>query len=177
MKSPVTFHSNDKLKMPMYLDSMYNKAASSETIEEIINALKMTENDTFLDFGCGKGVVVNKIAQLPIKKVIGVELLKKYALHSYNTTRENDKRKASVEIYHDDAAIFPIPKDVTVLFFNCPFLDETFKEVLKNLDKSIAENPRKVRIVFVLPENFVSQLLGVYKIKINEETFCWEYPM
>lgn len=175
MNSKVIFYPDTELKMPMYFDSIYYKATSLETIEVIIENLKMTKDDTFIDFGCGKGVVVNKIAQLPIKKVIGIELLKNYALAAYKAALENDKRKAMVEIYHADAARFIIPKEATVLFFFCPFLEETFKEVIANLDKSIAENPRRVRIVFVMSESFVFEILGPDRIKINEETFCWEY--
>ncbi|MDD5119702.1 MAG: class I SAM-dependent methyltransferase [Candidatus Omnitrophica bacterium] len=119
-------------------------------LEKIIKYLKPSSEDVFVDLGCGKGRVVFFVALKRFKKVIGVELDQGlYAIAQENLRRLRIQR-SPIELFNIDAANFEA-KDATIFFMFNPFGAKTLENVLNNIKKSLAENPRKIRIVYYCP--------------------------
>jgi SAM-dependent methyltransferase len=73
---------------------------------------------SFIDYGCGHGRVAIMAARLPFRHVIGVELsgkLYRRAQENLNTSRAS--RRCQVAFLQADAACFPVPDDVSAVFF------------------------------------------------------------
>ncbi|HEY1266822.1 MAG TPA: class I SAM-dependent methyltransferase [Candidatus Binatia bacterium] len=113
------------------------------------------DTDVFLDFGSGMGRAVILAATYPFRKVIGVEL----AIDLHKRASENVRRAAKrlrcrdIELYNVDARRFRIPPEVTVIYMWNPFAGEVLREVFTNIQKSIAEYPRLVTILYLAPMN------------------------
>jgi SAM-dependent methyltransferase len=116
---------------------------------------------TFIDLGSGKGRMLFLAAELPFKKVLGVEystLLHRQALENIATHRRSRQRAGSIESIHADAAQFVFPADPLVLYLFNPFGPEVITRVLANLRQSLLNRPRQVIVLLLWPEN--SRLFG-----------------
>jgi SAM-dependent methyltransferase len=122
----------------------------------IIDSLPIRpESYTFVDLGAGKGKVVLLAARRPFRKVIGVEFSEELSARARTNVaryRPASKQTAKVEIVHSDAAEFSMPEGPLVLYMYNPFREPVLRQVLENLRRSLAQQPRPVLIVYVNPE-------------------------
>jgi len=111
------------------------------------------EQDTFIDYGAGKGRPVIHAARRPFKKVIGVELSSDLCAVA-NQNVENAKSKLAcqdVEIVNMDATRFQVPDDASVIFFYNPFTGHLLESVAERIRESLERAPRKLTIAYVYP--------------------------
>jgi SAM-dependent methyltransferase len=112
-------------------------------------------DEVFADVGCGKGRVVYQAARMyPFKRVIGVELspqLGEQARANVEARRARLRCK-DVEIVTVDALDWDIPDDLTFVYMFRPFTGATFARLLERLIASYDRAPRRLRILYVHPE-------------------------
>ena len=122
-------------------------------VPRALSYLGVSDHDTFVDFGCGKGRVVHQAARRPFRRVIGVEISPVLAEIARNglAARRHQHRCGSVEIVVSDVTQFRIPDDLTIGYFFHPFSGETFDTVLRDIVDSIDRHPRRVRLIYVDP--------------------------
>ena len=130
----------------MFKDSTDYDPTPYEFIKKILEKLQFGTDDVFIELGCGKGRIIFSVAEKRLKKVIGVEARKDlFAIASDNL--KNAKRKNTpVEIFNEDAADFDM-REGTIFFMYQPFGNNTLAKVIDNIKKSLAADPRKIRIV------------------------------
>jgi hypothetical protein len=112
-----------------------------------------SEDDVFVEYGCGKGRVVHQAAKRPLKKVIGVEKVPEIADFARRlvAAQRRKYRCRDVEIVTADAARFRVPDDVTLAYIADPqgaFRGETLDAVLGDLIESIDRRPRRLRLIY-----------------------------
>jgi SAM-dependent methyltransferase len=111
-----------------------------------------SDQDVFVDFGCGTGRVVHQAAKWPLKRVIGVELIPEVADRAQNlvSAQRRKYRCESVEIATCDVAQFRVPDDLTIAYLGQVqyFTGEEMDAVLGNLIESIDSHPRRVRLIY-----------------------------
>ena len=112
--------------------------------------------DVFVDIGAGMGRIVLLAAELPFRKVMGVEFSEKLTDLGRNNLRAAlpGLKCKDVEMILADATQWKVPHDATVLFFFNPFDGEVLAKVCENIRQSLAEAPRKLTIVYVRPDKF-----------------------
>jgi SAM-dependent methyltransferase len=118
--------------------------------------IEVSDRDTFVDFGCGKGRVVHQAARRwPFRRVIGVEVSPKLAeiARTALAARAHRHRCKNVEIVAADAREFQVPDDLTVGYFFRPFGEETLRPLLRDIIESIDRNPRRVWLIYVWPKD------------------------
>jgi tRNA G46 methylase TrmB len=118
--------------------------------------IHLSERDTFVDFGCGKGRVVHQAARRwPFRRVIGVEVSPKLAeiARTALAARAHRHRCKNVEIVAADVREFQVPDDLTVGYFFRPFGEETLNPLLRDIIESIDRNPRRVWLIYVWPKD------------------------
>ncbi len=130
--------------------------ASEQTLfSEMLDALPVPlDGFTFIDLGSGKGRTLLMASCYPFRRIIGVELLEE--LHaialqnmaSYRSQRQNCFR---IEAHAGDARRFEFPAEPTVLYLFNPFPRHVWREVLANLQRSLAAAPRQVYAVYHNP--------------------------
>lgn len=119
----------------------------------VMRELSDIPGGSFIDFGSGLGRVVCCAATMPFKRVTGVELsaeLHRKAVDNIAKARPRF-RCQDVVLLRMNAADFQISSDMTVFHFFNPFHRETLRAVISNIARSLAANPRLIRIVFASP--------------------------
>lgn len=110
---------------------------------------------TFIDMGSGKGRMLFLAAELPFRRVQGVEFVTD--LHERacdNIRRYNRRRSKCVEIesVNANAADFEFPNENLVINIFNPFGPEVLGRMLTNLNRSLQRYPRHVIILLVYPK-------------------------
>ncbi len=109
----------------------------------------------FIDLGCGKGRVTVLAGHLPFKKVIGVEFvprLVKQARANLGKVPRNALQCSDVDFVLGDAAEYEFPLLPLVIYLFNPFTEVVLRKVLKNLSRSLGEQPRPVFVMYYMPE-------------------------
>lgn len=128
--------------------NMYESSGNSY----LVNTLKhmnITSEDAIIDFGCGKGGALIKMADFPFKTVKGVE----YSKFLYDVAEKNIKKLKlkKVQVFHGDAAAFKDLDDLTYVYLFNPFGPATLKPVLENIKNSLEKNPRHLTLIYKSP--------------------------
>jgi SAM-dependent methyltransferase len=126
-----------------------------ETFREMIARLPFDPRDfVFVDLGSGKGKVLMLAAHYPFHRVVGVELwedLHRIALANLERFGRDRCCKAETVAVRMDAGDFAMPEHPLVLYFFNPFPEEVVRRVLDNLERSLAEAPRRAYVLFYGP--------------------------
>jgi SAM-dependent methyltransferase len=122
-------------------------------LRRLLRSLPVTPDDTFVDFGSGKGRVLHLAAQFPFRRVIGVELDAELNRVARANIERHHGRYACREILvvDADAERYVIPDDVTVAYFYNPFRGAVFTGVVDRLCASVAAHPRALRVIYAHP--------------------------
>ena len=126
-------------------------------LRKALRLVPIRENrDVFLDYGSGMGRVIVAAAMYPFRRVIGVELSAELnRIAAKNIERARHKlRCRDVRIVQADAAAYPVPHDVTVVYLYNPFEGRLLLEVVELLRRSLEEAPRSLHLIFKNPVHF-----------------------
>jgi hypothetical protein len=120
----------------------------------IIRALAIDPKDhVFFDYGAGMGRVMVLAACYPFRRVLGVEIasdLTKIAKNNINRNRGR-LRCQDIQITTCDAALYEIPPEVTLFYFNNPFYGATLTTVLRKIHALAASSSKPLLLVCYLP--------------------------
>ncbi len=109
----------------------------------------------FVDFGCGLGRALLFASQLPLRRLIGVELSPTLcAMARHNMTDFYHRRNKTVpewSVINADVRAFDIPDDAAIFYFFNPFDALVLDTVLKRILASVARAPRRCAIVYANP--------------------------
>lgn len=111
------------------------------------------DRDVLIDLGCGKGRVLAVACHYPFRKVMGVELDQDLAEAARNNLHRLAARGTTAPFVVDcaDAAAWPIPEEVSIVFLFNPFYGETFRKVLANLRQSWDAQLRPLTVIYLQP--------------------------
>lgn len=121
---------------------------------------------TFIDIGSGKGRMLFVAAELPFRRVLGVE----YSTSLHELARVNIQRFShmrqkcrDIESVQANATDFEFPNQKLVLYLFNPFGPEVMGRMLANLEQSLDQAPRHIIIVMLWPElsHMVAQVRGM----------------
>jgi SAM-dependent methyltransferase len=124
-----------------------------QAVPRALHYLGVSDRDTFIDFGCGKGRVVHQAAKRPFRRVIGVEISPVLAeiARTNLAARRRQHRCRNVEIVVSDVAEYSVPDDLTIGYLFHPVVNETLDALLRSIVDSIDRRPRPVRLIYVFP--------------------------
>jgi SAM-dependent methyltransferase len=132
----------------------------------------VSDRDTFVDFGCGKGRVVHQAARRRFRRVIGVEIspdLAKIARAGLDA-RRHEHRCPNVEIVVSDVTQYRVPDDLTIGYLFRPFENEVLDAVLRAIVDSMDRRPRRVRLIYVWPtSNTRAKVLATGRFRVVTE--------
>jgi SAM-dependent methyltransferase len=112
---------------------------------------------TFIDLGCGKGRAVLLASEYPFAQVIGVEIapqLHRIAfanIDRYTAARRPERRNdlAPMSVLLQDAAQYRFPAGPLVVYLYHPFCRPVLDRVVRNLSRSLAEEPRDAAVIYI----------------------------
>jgi SAM-dependent methyltransferase len=112
---------------------------------------------TFIDLGCGKGRAVLLASEYPFAQVLGVEIspeLHRIAVENaarYTALRNAEERSAAapISILLEDAAHYRFPSGPLMVYLYHPFCRPVLEKVLRNLGRSLAQEPRDATVIYI----------------------------
>jgi hypothetical protein len=119
-----------------------------------LSALVAFEPFTFVDLGSGKGRTLLMASEYPFRKIVGVELiaeLHRSAEENIRAYNSPTQRCSQIEAICADAREFEFPEEPLVLYLFNPLPVRALSAVLERLEKSLAEAPRPVWVVYHNP--------------------------
>ena len=131
----------------LYTTAYYGVAPS--VLSSALTGLALDYSEfTFVDVGCGKGRALLVAAQLPFRRLLGVEIAPELCA----TARANLKLKpdwqARITISNEDATTVTYPDGSLVIFMFHPFLAPVLRRVLANLETQLKKAPRLVYLLY-----------------------------
>lgn len=132
-----------------------------------LKRLGAQDTDVVADLGAGKGLGVLLASELPVKRVIGVELADALAAVARRNVARNASRRRceAVGIVTGDVLEWPVPDDLTVAYMYCPFLGDVFVGAMARLIDSYDRHPRRLRIVYNYPWEH-NRLLATGRVRV-----------
>ena len=109
---------------------------------------------TFVDLGSGKGRALLMASEYPFRKIVGVELiaeLHRAAEENIRAYHSATQRCPNIEAVCADACAFPFPAEPLVLYLFNPLPESGMRPLIARLEKSLAENPRPVYLLYHNP--------------------------
>jgi SAM-dependent methyltransferase len=153
-------------------DRVHYVPSAWHVLPRALRYVGVSDRDTFVDFGCGKGRVVHQAARRPFRRVIGVEVSPDLAENARTAlaARAHQHRCQTVEIVVADVTEFRVPDDLTVGYFYRPFGPRTLATVLRGIVESMDRHPRRVRLIYVWPSDPArSTILATGRFRLAKE--------
>ena len=130
------------------------------------------EDDTVLDYGCGKGRVGFFLSYRTKAKTIGIE----YDDRIYERALENRKTTISrikPNFVLTRAEEYEVPFDVNRCYFFNPFSVEILRKVMARIIESWYADPRELFLFFYYPsDEYISYLMTVDEVDFYDEIEC-----
>ena len=112
------------------------------------------EGYSFIDVGAGKGRALLLAAELPFRKVIGVELSEELVrISQQNVARWTriEKPKVKIRVLQQDAANFRWPRTPLLVYLYNPFACSLVAQLAENLAAAAASGAGLVDLLYVNP--------------------------
>lgn len=136
---------------------IYNRTEATpyQVLDQLFDVYEWPDQPNLVDFGCGTGRLAFYVHQSFNIPVTGLE----FNQDVFPDLLENLRRYRSVFAVSDGelnfiqeaAENYPIQPDNNVFYFFNPFVASVFKQVLSNIEKSLAECPRPADIILYYP--------------------------
>lgn len=125
-------------------------ATRARPLVKLLGCLGLPREGSFVDLGSGKGRVLLIAAQYGFRKVIGVEFsepLCRVARRNWEVFSHRQKLESNVVVVHADVVDYAFHSDEIIFFLYDPFSSEVLTQVLDNLRRSVAANPRDIWLI------------------------------
>jgi SAM-dependent methyltransferase len=141
-------------KEGLRLDQTFNSSKYSDSsllaLRELFSSLNLNSENTLLDVGCGKGIVLMAASEFGLKKIKGFdhshflcEIAKNNCIKYQKVTRTN----VPVEINCLSAADFKFQDDEDIIYFYNPFNEEVTESFVNSIQDSLNRKRRKITII------------------------------
>lgn len=128
---------------------------SPKYFKEMMSHLSIRHQDyTFVDIGCGKGLVLLLASAYPFCQIIGVELsheLIAVANRNIEAYAKSPQVCRKLRCVCMDAVLFPLPSDPLVIFFYNSFSGKVLRQFAANVARTLGEHHRDIYLVYNNP--------------------------
>ena len=123
-------------------------------LQKIFTQLPFSKDSHLIDYGCGKGRVLLMAALYGCPRVTGIDLnsdLCRIAESNIARLRTHKGINTDIQVMEQDAIQYKIDPSINCFFFFNPFHLKVFIYVLKNIQNSVLQSPRDIRLIFLKP--------------------------
>lgn len=135
--------------------------------KKMMKSLPISEKDSILDIGCGKGKMVFYFEQLGFGRSDGLEFSKELV----SCARKNMQiLKKKCKIIHADATAFDEYYNYNYFYLFNPFDENIMHAVMLKIEESYLQKPRKITIIYSNPRCH-DQIIesGFFHLKHSDE--------
>ena len=141
-------------------------------LERLAESGLLTEENTLLDYGCGKGRVDFFLAYRTQAETIGIE----YDPSIYAAAAENQKTAlpgAKTTFLLTSAESYEVPSRVDRCYFFNPFSAQLLHKAMARILDSYYASPRQILLFFYYPsDEYISYLMTVDELEFYDEIDC-----
>lgn len=122
-------------------------------LERALEQIGPSSNKHFTDIGCGKGRALCVAAHYGFNRLTGIDLSPDFcreALANLLLTQQQ-LQHIHYEVNAGDAAAWPVPADADCIFLFNPFDEKLMEKVVRNIEVSLAANPRNLYVIYANP--------------------------
>ena len=141
---------NEQTKVNKSDGVYFSSSAYFPELKKVLNDLGISEKDSILDYGSGKGALLVLFRKYRFKKIAGVELSGKLLQIADRNFRKLNI--SNLSLFHSDARQFKDLEDYNYFYFYNPFPCEIMAVVLRNIVDSIEKLPRTVKLIYCNPK-------------------------
>ncbi|MFA7402535.1 MAG: methyltransferase domain-containing protein [Pelobacteraceae bacterium] len=135
-------------------------------LDRVLKALKITRQDSIVDFGSGKGGALITMSRYPFAGIAGVEIAPELAAIAQQNFAKLGIKNITMHI--SDAAHFTDLDEYNYFYFFSPFPAAVMSAVMRNICVSLANRPRKATIIYFNPECHDSVVTDSPFVKTDE---------
>lgn len=128
-------------------DGLWYAPPDYRYLRRIMRMLRPGPDDVFYDIGSGMGRVLCVAARDRLRQVVGVELDPELCRIARRNAERLRRRRTPIEVRCEDASAADLA-DGTIYYLHNPFGAETMRDVLEGIHRSMADHPRRVRMVY-----------------------------
>ena len=132
-------------------DNYIFRSSSSDSLflDICLRYLSVSNKDSFLDIGCGKGKVLHQASKYNFSQIDGIEIVHQIS----KIARINfDKIKQSrTKIFDIDAITFSKYSQYNFIYMYNPFPSEIMLRVIYKIAKSLKQNNREITLIYNNP--------------------------
>lgn len=138
-------------------DMRFNPYEGTDLIlsDFLIDSGRIRPEDVIMDVGCGTGIFLLYLASRGFDNLKGVELdtnLYMICSENINKYKNNSGKLKSIKIVNDNALETKFDNDITCFYlFNTFYDQDTYINWLYNVERSLVENPRHIKIIILYP--------------------------
>jgi SAM-dependent methyltransferase len=146
----------------------HTSPSGNKYLVRLLKDLQISDQDTILDIGCGKGSAMSVMLKFPFARVDGIELSKEVSeIAIRNLT--NLKRQRW-HVFNGDAITYRDYNAYSMLYLYNPFPEEIMRHVIANLRSSIAGREQEILVIYNNPV--------CHQLFVKDGVFCKqrEYP-
>ncbi len=145
----IEYASLDELGLDSEKSNYYSFSGFS-SIRKAFRHFNITEDDSFIDVGCGKGGTLIALKKFPFKVMGGIEISERLCV----CCKENlDKLKIkNFKLYNCGASDFKDFERYNYYYLYNPFPGNVLKDFILNMESSLREKYRKTYIIYKNPE-------------------------
>lgn len=140
---------NSSLHYNRYEPTSYN------VLKSLFNNYTLSPNDSFVDFGSGKGRLPIFINYMFNCNATGIEMNsyfhKEALLNKENYLKKHKNSNNTITFIKSFAENYKVSKEDTIFYFFNPFSIQIFMKVVDKILLSLEENKRKVQIILYYP--------------------------
>ena len=141
-------------------------------LERLFESGLFGEDDTLLDYGCGKGRVGFFFSYRAKTDSVGIE----YDERIYQAALENQRTahpRAKADFVLTRAEEYEVPASVTRCYFFNPFSLEILQKVMSRIIESYYADPREILLFFYYPsDEFMCYLMTLDELEFYDEIEC-----
>jgi SAM-dependent methyltransferase len=160
------------LGIPMELMPVDYAGSGNSYLGRVLKDLKISDKDSIIDLGCGKGGALLYMTKFPFRMIAGIE----YSQAVFLKAKDNlEKMKQNqIQLIHGDAGSFDGFDDFNYVYMFNPFGSVTMSRVMNRISESYKKEPRDIFIIYKNPECHTEVLENGVVKKIAEYKSEWK---
>jgi SAM-dependent methyltransferase len=146
----------------------HTSPSGNKHLVRLLKDLQISDQDTILDIGCGKGSAMSVMLKFPFARVDGIELSKEVGEIAVRNLTHLKRRRWHV--FNGNAINYTDYNAYSMLYLYNPFPEEIMRHVIANLRSSIAGREQEMLVIYNNPV--------CHQLFVDDGVFCKqrEYP-
>jgi len=122
---------------------------STDSLKKVLKKMKVTNKDSIIDIGCGKGKALYIMSRFPFFKVGGYDLSKD--LVEIAKTNLAKLKVKNVDVFVADANEYKDYDDYNYFYLFNSIPEKVFNKAIVNIKKSLDRKPRNCTFIYLNP--------------------------